>query len=245
MQVDKKFDCAALPNLNDAFSDIGYNGFDPTPVDESMDMDVVEKETDREKGKEMVVWQAPVWFTSFVEWTLKELKPAMEEGASQVEKFDEPAGEGAAQVEKLAMEVDETAGEGPTNVDEPAGEGADTHGEVTYGDEDRVEVIFLDYEEGQDVVKAANIRYVFNSLKRKRKPGRFCTSPYTTPPDTTPKRRRSSRINRENPSPPNAPDFDDTLIFSQLEPFVENLSRTGTGKKSTSTVTVPCSIQKI
>ena len=33
MQVDaaNKFDCGALPNLNESFSDIGYDGFDQTP----------------------------------------------------------------------------------------------------------------------------------------------------------------------------------------------------------------------
>lgn len=33
MQVDgsTKFDCGSLPNLNESFSDIGYDGFDQTP----------------------------------------------------------------------------------------------------------------------------------------------------------------------------------------------------------------------
>ena len=60
-------------------------------------------------------------------------------------------------------------------------------------------------------------------MKRKRKVGKYYKSPYTNPPDTTPikLRRRSSRINNKNISPPAAPDFDENLQESQYEPFTE------------------------
>ena len=71
-----------------------------------------------------------------------------------------------------------------------------------------------------NVVLVNDVRSIFNRLKRKRNPDKFNRSPYTSPPDTTPRvlRRLSQRINRENISPP---DFGEALQLPPLEPFVE------------------------
>ena len=107
------------------------------------------------------------------------------------------------------------------------GNGGDTGEEVIYID---VEVDDTKTSQVQNrlasdinVVLVSNARSIFNRLKRKRNPGKFNMSPYTTLPDTTPRalRRRSSRINHENISPPKAPDFSDALQLPPLEPFVE------------------------
>lgn len=72
-------------------------------------------------------------------------------------------------------------------------------------------------------MQAEKVRSIFNELKRKRKVGKYYKSPYTNLPETTPikLRRRSARINNKNISPPAAPDFDENLEVSQLEPFTE------------------------
>ncbi|PWA83029.1 phospholipase-like protein [Artemisia annua] len=111
-------------------------------------------------------------------------------------------------------------------------------------DDNGIEYICIDDEDDPEAVKAEKVRSIFTSLKRKRKVGKYYKSPYTNPPDTTPikLRRRSSRINHENMSPPKAPDFDDNLEVSQLEPFIENLSRARRSKPFK--VTVPAYFKK-
>ncbi|PWA72527.1 phospholipase-like protein [Artemisia annua] len=48
---------------------------------------------------------------------------------------------------------------------------------------------------------AESVRATFHSLKRKRNPAKYFMSPFTALPDTTPKRRRSSRLVDQNISP--------------------------------------------
>ncbi|PWA38168.1 ulp1 protease family, C-terminal catalytic domain-containing protein [Artemisia annua] len=273
MQVD--VDCTSLPNLNEKFSDIGYDGFDQTPHDvrihlqESMNVDtevkeseiVADKETKCEEQPDTVVADTPCEKlgntseqpdssekqtcdteeqpdTVVADTPCEELGDTSEHpdsaGKQTCDTADQPD---LVMADTPSEKVVEQSAEGNDIAREPEGKRAIT-------DDNGIEYICIDDEDDPEAVKAEKVRSIFTSLKRKRKVGKYYKSPYTNPPDTTPikLRRRSSRINHENMSPPKAPDFDDNLEVSQLEPFIENLSRARRSKPFK--VTVPAYFKK-